>query len=210
MQRATDIHFLRQRAERNGFEFYVQPETAFGLDFAYFRPPQLSGTPSAVLNVNMGPETNVVDFRAGYEMDAATAAVSSGIDVYTKTVQQAVALTSGQVPMGLEPALLRNTSAPVVRPAGMGPMTNGELQSVTQAIADRSSFAVTAEGTVDQGVGILRPGTLVNVRGAGRLFNGTYYLARVTHTITREDYTQRFFARRNAVTMTGTELYAQI
>jgi hypothetical protein len=47
----------------------------------------------------------------------------------------------------------------------------------------------------------------VNVRGAGRLFNGTYYLTRVLHAIRPGGYLQQFEAERNAVTMTGAELY---
>ena len=50
----------------------------------------------------------------------------------------------------------------------------------------------------------------MDVRGAGRVYNGSYFVTRVTHTITDDGYTQRFEARRNAVTMTGAELYVEI
>ena len=57
-------------------------------------------------------------------------------------------------------------------------------------------------------VGILRPGKLINVRGAGRLFSGSYLATGISHSILREGaYTQHFRARRNAVGMTGAELY---
>jgi len=209
-QRRTDIRFLRWMAERNGFECYVQPEPLTGIDMGFFRPPQLSGPPSAVLNVNLGPETNVVDFSIGYEMAAPTSVVASSIDVFTKSVQQARGAAAAEVPLGTEPALQRVLSMPVVRPAGTGLMRTAELQALAQAITDRSSFAITAQGTVGLSAGILRPGSLVNVRGVGRLFNGAYYITRVSHNITRAGYTQRFQGRRNAVTMTGTELYAGI
>src|SRR5690606_7718507 len=68
-QRGTDARFLRRIAARNGFQFYVQPEPISGLDLGYFAPPQVGpGLPQAVLNVNMGPETNVLDFRVSYDM----------------------------------------------------------------------------------------------------------------------------------------------
>lgn len=209
-QRATDIRFLRRLAQRNGFECYVQPEPLTGLDQGFFQPPQLTGLPQAVLNVNMGPETNVLDFKVSYEMTAPTTAIAAGIDVATKAVQPALAPAPLQAPLGLEPALLRVLPPPVVRLADTGLMRTSELQSAVQSVVDRSSFALTAEGTVDPQGGILRPGNLVNVRGAGRLFNGSYYVTRVWHTINREGHVQRFQARRNAVQMTGAELFVDL
>ena len=79
-----------------------------------------------------------------------------------------------------------------------------------ETIADRSSFAVVAEGEVGPDVGVLRPGGLVAVRGLGRLHNGLYLLTRVRHRISDDGYVQSFEARRNAVTMTGAEPYVAL
>jgi phage protein D len=209
-QRGTDIRFLRRLARRNGFECYVQPEPLSGVDMGFFQPPQLTGLPQAVLNVNMGPETNVLDFSVNYDMAAPTTAVAAGIDVTTKAVQPALAPVSAQAPLGIEPSLLRVVPPPVVRVADTGLMRAGELQPAVQAIADRASFAVVASGSVDSEVGVLRPGGLVNVRGLGRVFNGSYYLTSVAHTINRQGHVQRFQARRNAVQMTGAELFVEL
>ena len=207
-QRSTDIRFLRWMAARNGFQCYVQPEPVSGVDNGFIGAPQLSSAPDAVLNVNLGPETNVTDFGISYEMAAPTTAEASGIDVFTKSIQQARSVAASEPALGLEPALQRLLTTPVVRPAGTGLMRAAELQSFTDGVTNLSSFAVNAEGTVDVSAGILRPGNLVNVRGAGRLFNGSYFVTRVWHTITRDSYSQRFHGRRNAVTMTGAEVYA--
>jgi phage protein D len=207
-QRATDIRFLRRLAERNGFECYVAPEPLTGVDMGFFQPPQVTpGPPQAVLNVNSGTETNVTDFKIGYEMAQPTTAVAAGLDIATKAIQPALAPASLQVPLGVEPALFRVIPPPIVRPADTGLMRAGELQPMVQAIVDRSSWAVTAEGRVSPGLGILRPGGIVNIRGAGRVFSGSYYLTRVSHVINREGHAQSFQARRNAVTMTGAELF---
>ncbi len=40
----------------------------------------------------------------------------------------------------------------------------------------------------------------MNVRGAGRLYNGSWYVTRVHHTLGPGGYKQRFEAQRNAVT----------
>jgi hypothetical protein len=209
-QRGTDIRFLRRLAQRHGFDCYMQPEPFSGLDVGYFRPPDLVGLPQAVLSVNMGVESNVTDFTVRYELAQPTTALAAGLDVLTKSPQVGVAPVSTQVPLGLEPALLRVLPPPIARPAGTGLARTADLQALAQAVADRSSWALVAEGQVGADVGVLRPGGIVNVRGAGRAFSGSYYVTRVTHTITRDSYTQRFQARRNAVGLTGAELFVDL
>ena len=166
--------------------------------------------PDAVLNVNMGSETNVAEFKVRYDMTQPTSAVAAGLDATTKAPQPALAPVSIQPPMGVEPALLRVVPTPVVRPADTGLVRSSELQAYAQGIADASSFAVAAEGEVGPDVGVLRPGRLVAVRGVGRLYNGLYLLTRVTHRISDEGYSQTFQAVRNAATMTGAEPYVAL
>jgi phage protein D len=210
IQRGTDIRFLRRLARRNGFDCYVQPEALTGIDQGFFRPRQTLGVPQAVLNVAMGDESNVTEFRIRYDMTQPTTVLAANLDTTTKAPQPALAPASLQPPMGIEPTLTRVLPPPVVRPADTGLVRTSELQSLAQAIADESSFALVAEGEVGPAVGILRPGGIVNVRGAGRLYNGSYFVTRVTHTITRDDYRQRFEARRNAATMTGAEVFVDL
>jgi hypothetical protein len=143
-----------------------------------------------------------------YDMLQPTTAVGSSIDTGTKAPQPAVAPASLQVPLGLEGTLLRIIPPPIVRPAETGQMRTSELQAASQGIVDRSTWCVVAEGEVTADIGVLRPGKIVNVRGAGRVYNGSYYVTRVRHQISKDDYKQQFQARRNAVGMTGTELYA--
>lgn len=209
-QRGTDMRFLRRLAKRNGFDCYVQPEPLSGVDMGYFQPPSLLGLPQAVLNVHMGEQTNVIGFSVRYEMLRPTTAITAGLDVATKAPQPAIAPVALQVPLGLEGALLRVLPPPIVRPADTGQMRSPELQTAAQAMVDRSTWAVVAEGQVPVGVGVLRPGKIVNIRGVGRVFNGSYYVTRVHHTITPDSYTQRFEARRNAVGMTGAEVYVDV
>jgi phage protein D len=209
-QRGSDIRFLRRLAARNGFDCFVQPEPLTGIDFGYFKPPSLFGLPQAVINVNMGPETNVSEFKIRYDMLKPTTALAATIDATTKSPQPALAPLSLEMPLGIEPALTRILPPPIARPTNLGLTRSANLQTAVQAIVDRSSWAVIAEGKVGADVGILRPGKIINIRGAGRVFNGSYYCTRVAHTLTRTDYVQRFEARRNAVDMTGAELYVEL
>lgn len=209
-QRGTDIRFLRRLAARNGFECYVQPEPLTGLDQGFFGPPQLVGMPQAVLNVSMGPETNVADFRVRYEMTRPTSVIAATLDAMTKAPQPALAPAALQVPLGVEPSLFRVLPPPIVRPVETGLTRSADLQSAAQGIVDTSSFALVAEGTVGADAGVLRPGGLVNVRGAGRVLNGSYYVTRVNHSLGPDGYVQRFEARRNAAGMTGAELFVEV
>jgi hypothetical protein len=211
-QRGTDIRFLKRLARRNGFDCFVQPEPLSGLDMGFFQPPATGpGVPQAVLNVNMGAETNVLGFNVSYEMTQPTSVVAAGLDAATKAPQPALAPVPLAVPMGLEPALLRILPPPIVRPADTGLMRTSELQTAAQAILAESSLAVRASGTVPGNAGILRPGGIVNVRGAGRVFSGSYYVTRVSHSLSREGgHMQRFEALRDAVGLTGTELFIDV
>jgi hypothetical protein len=92
--------------------------------------------------------------------------------------------------------------------AETGGATAAELQPSAQAAVDRTSFAITVDGTTDESVGVLRPGALIAVRGIGRLFSGLYQTTRSRISVTDGRCEQRFSARRNAVTMTGAEFVA--
>jgi phage protein D len=208
IQRGTDMRFLRDLARRNGFDCYIEPQAQTGLEIGHFEPRSLVGIPEAVISVAMGDATNVADFAVHHDMVRPTGAIAATLDVRTKAPQPAVAPVSIEVPLGLEPNLTRIIPPPLVRPTGTGLTQAADLQTASQAIADRSSWSLTATGRVGPDVGVLRPGGLVNVRGAGRLYNGSWFVTRVQHVIDASGYTQVFEAQRNAVTMTGAELYA--
>lgn len=217
LQRGTDIRHLRRMARRNGFDCYIQPEPITGLDTGYFGPPVLAGMPQAVLNVNMGSDTNVSNVELAYDMGKPTTAMSANLDTATKAPQPALAPVSVQVPMGVEPAQLRALAGagvagavPMVLPADTGNFLTAEAQLADQAIVDRSSFAIRLEATGGPDLGILRPGGLVALRGVGRLFNGLYQVVRNRITLSEGRFEQRFSARRNAVTMTGAEPYVSL
>ena len=226
LQRGTDIRFLRRLAQRNGFECFVQPNPQSGLDFGYFGPPSnIPGAQEAVLNVKMGAQTNVTEFKIRYDMVKPAMAAAAGVDVMTGAPTSAISvippvtpspnvgLYPSGVPMGIQDATLRASTgvhSPIVRPTQTGQMAQPGLSVVTQAIANRSSWAVMAEGTVGPVAGVLAPGKTVNIRGAGLVFNGAYYVTSVSHTFDCGAYTQKFEARRNAIGMTGAEVFVQV
>ncbi len=210
IQRGTDIRFLRRLARRNGFDCYVQPEPLSGLDVGHFGARRLDRPPQAVLNVSFGVDTNVSDFHVRYEAAKPTAAIAMQLETTAKTPQPGLAPASRLAPLGLEPTLLRELPPALVRPTATGLTHAGDLQRAAQALVDRSTWAAVAEGAVGPDVAVLRPGGLVAIRGAGRLYNGNWFLTRVRHTLSAGRYDQRFEAVRNAVTETGAEVYLEL
>jgi hypothetical protein len=155
-----------------------------------------------------------------------TTAVSAGVDVMARAPTAAFSVVPVVtpppvgglyplgVPMGVQDATSRVLAGPhpppMVLPAQTGQMSLPGLAVVTQAISNRSSWAIAAEGTAGADAGVLYAGRTVNIRGLGLAFNGAYYVTRVSHVFDCGAYTQKFEARRNALGMTGTEVFVQV
>jgi hypothetical protein len=208
-QRANDAVYLHQLAARNAYELYVQPDPVVGLDVGHFHPPLLLVPPQGVLSVDFGTQTNLNNFSVSNDMLRPTTTFAIAPEPRTRVPIPAIGPASTDPPMGLEPTLFRIVPPPVERPTGTDAAGPGEMQAQALARATESSRAVRAEGEVD-GLKYNRPllaGLPVLVRGADRQFSGPYYVTAVTHRITRDSYTQRFSAWRNAVGLTGAEVF---
>ena len=208
-QRDYDATYLFQLARRNNYELYLQPDPVVGRDFGHFHPPLTSMPSQGVLSIDFGTQTNLNSFQVSNDMLAPTAVTALSSDPHTRAPSPAIAMASIELPMGAEPTLGRILPPPIERPAGTDAASPAEMQAQAIARASRSSRAISATGEVD-GLKYARPllvGLPVLVRGNGRQHSGLYYVKSVTHRITRDDYTQSFSAWRNAVGLTGLELF---
>jgi hypothetical protein len=209
IQRTTDIRFIKQLAQRNSYECYVQPDPILGLDTGYFGPPKTTMPPQGVLSVDFGIATNTENFNVRSDMLQPTSVLATMLDPTTKAPLPGIAPAALEPPMGLLPTLLRLIPPPISRPAGTDAANASEMMTNSQSIANRSSRAIHGTGEVDGlKLGkVLRPGLPVAVRGAGREHSGYYYVTQVKHTLSNDKYTQHFDAWRNAVGLTGAELF---
>lgn len=209
VQRGTDIQFLQQLAERNGFECFVELNPQSGAPEGHFHPPRTDGQPQGVLTVNMGEATNVAKLRIRNDMLGPTAAQATTLDVEDGSNQSGDAASASQTGLGREGATETDRPRRVLL-SQLGMAQAGEAQRYAQAVVDRSSWAVVAEGelhTVAYG-GLLRARRPVMVRGAGRQLSGRYYVERVLLTLGGDgSCVQRFTLRRNAVGLTGQESF---
>jgi phage protein D len=208
IQRDTDMKFLTELAARNGYEVYVEVNPQTGITEGHFHSPNLEQTRQEVLSVNMGEYTNVNSLNPRYDMLRPTKAKTIGIDVETQSDQEARIENQSQEVLGTRDSLSGDRIRSVLL-SQSGLYQTGELQNYAQAIADQSSWAITADGelnTVAYG-GVLRAKRPVEVRGAGQQFSGTYYVERVHHVISGDSYRQSFTLRRNALELTGQERF---
>lgn len=205
VQRGDDLSFLRRLAERNGFEVYLEvgPD---GRGVGHFHAPRLEQKPQAVLNVSMGPATNVDGFKVQHDMLRPTTARAAGLDAETRREQPADAGAPRQQALGAAPAVGGERQR-VELLSGTGLSQASELQTAAQAVVDRAAMALKAEGTVypaDLG-SVLRAKHPILVRGAGQELSGTWYVIRVRHELGAEGYAQQLELRRNATGLTRDE-----
>lgn len=192
----TPIRLLLDRAEANGYEFFVREGRV------YFGPPDLEGTPQAAIVVYGGRAGNCLHFSLVHdghkpdevrlwESDEHSAAVSS-------------AAYSGQLRLlGKEEAASRTM--------GLGPFvwsmdhvrgsTAAERQTRVRAKADECAWKLSARGELDGSLygHVLQTHRTVVVDGIGPTYGGLWYVDEVKHDFSAEGYRQAFTLIRNAI-----------
>ncbi|MFP2930343.1 hypothetical protein ACLESO_35135 [Pyxidicoccus sp. 3LG] len=201
VQTETDLGFLQRLAARHGYVFYLSPGPAPMTSTAWWGPPKRFDVPQPALSVNMGMATNVSSIQ--FQYNALAQSTYSG-QVRDRQLHQTLPFqtfaTLRLPPMATLPAVV--AQLPYVRQQRMDDVAGltytqalARAQGRTDASADQ---VLTATGEVDvsrYGT-LLRPRGVVGVRGAGYLHDGLYYVKRVSHSIKRGEYTQRFTLTR--------------
>jgi hypothetical protein len=209
VQRLSDAQHLFGLAERLGYDLYIQPEPLTGRDIGHLHLPQTLLPPQAVLSIDLGIATNLASFEVSYDALSPGGIATAVTEPTSRAPVPVIAPLPTEVPMGLEPAALRVLPPSVRRPAGRLGGSPAEAQARAVGDVNRSSRAIRASGRIDT-TRLRRPllvGLPVLVRGAGRRDSGLYQVDRITHVISRDGYDQSFTAWRNAVGLTGAEVF---
>lgn len=193
----TYIKFLRDRADANGYEFYIR-EGAI-----HFHKPELEGQAQPTIMLYAGWSTNCLSFSVsndGHKPDkvAVIQAKQLGSGAEDEQLFKSDLKVLGQKPafsenMGLKPFVWQLEQA--------NGATDIEVKARAQALANENAWKISAEGELD---GTLYGHVLLNfktvyVDGAGEAVGGLYYVDRVTHRFTIEGYRQNFKLLRNAI-----------
>jgi hypothetical protein len=210
-QQGRDNAFLREIAGFHSYYLYIQPDPLAGLDIGHFKPlpVMLAFPPQGVLSIDFGSKSNLSGFKVTNEMLKPTMVLSIFVDEDTRAPVPVFAPAATDPPMALEPSLFRIGVPPIEVEMSNEAASVAEKAAQAFARVNEASRTVRASGEVD-GLKFARPllpGIPVLVRGAGRSHSGLYLVTSVTHRISRDSYTQSFQALRNAVTMTGAEVF---
>jgi hypothetical protein len=218
-QTGTDRANLNKLAANHAYVFYIEPGAAPLTNKAYWGPPPRTGTPQKALTVNLGPATNVSSISFNYDGLAATGVFGTLQDPETN-IDMPILLQAGtRVPL-----LAGQPALPGQIPFARQSLYSSALQcgdgynraisyidalASAQSIVDQSTDkVVTAEGELDglrYGDLLSAPG-VVGLRGAGTTYDGNYYVKSVTHSISKEKYTQKFKLAREGVGSTVSEV----
>ena len=188
----TDLGYIKDLAKKNGFAFYVEPLKAPNTNRAYWGPPERIAAPQKALNVNLGPQTNVESINFSYKALAAQKVAVMLKDGKEQVVESYPPLR------GL---LARKTAEMKVKKFYERPEGQEDKEALAEAQAQVSRAldeVVTVKGSLNAlSYGApLRPRTLVDLRGAGLSYDGTYYVKQVTHTLSKGEYKQEFTLTR--------------
>ncbi len=194
-QNATDIRFLKERAEANGYELFFREG---GL---YFGPMRLEAEAQDPILVYAGTSTNCTRFNVdddGHQPDAVAfeVAAATGSQSSLREVRPDLPL------LGREPADSRHAGLGdfVWRPSRQGVSDESQMEAQAQRMANEQSMKIKASGELDgSSYGhVLRVGEPVLVDGVGDRYGGTYYVDTATHHFDVRGFRTEFRLLRNA------------
>jgi len=221
IQRATDLEFVRELAQRNGMEFYVETDDQ-GNVTGFFRAPQLGGSAQPDLAIQAGDQSHLRSFSAHLNGQRPLNVKVVQMDVKANSPNTAQISDADRTKLGANDASglvggpLGGLVTPKVALAQMlvfGTPTSDatEMQTLAQAVRDDADWLIGASGEINGEAyqSVLRPRRTVQVKGAGKAYSGKYYVTRVSHEIKHDgSYNQRFEARRNARDLDGSERFS--
>jgi hypothetical protein len=201
-QQGTDYGYITQLAEEVGYVFYLKPGPVPGTNIAYWGPEIKVGFPQPALNVDMDAHTNVESLSFNFNAESAELPI---VLIYNQETKVPIpipipAITPLNPPLGAVPAVPKKLKWI----EGTGKYSPVRAAMIGLAQASQTADVVSGSGSLD----VLRYGRplrareLVGVRGAGRSFDGLYYVKSVTHDIKKGEYKQSFTLSRNGLIST--------
>lgn len=194
MQLGTDLAYIQELARRNGFVFYVEPTAVPGISTAHWGPPDYRGAVQPALTMNMGPSTNLDSISFSFN---ALGPAKPRVSILDPSSRLTVNIP---VPQASRPQLSRRQaeSLRTTLPTDTAHLSESQAATRGAATATASADAVTGTGQLDavRYGRVLRARQLVDVRGAGDSYDGSYYVKQVTHRIKRGEYKESFSLTR--------------
>jgi phage protein D len=198
VQRGTDIQILRSLAQRQGMHVYVLPGDKPGKSVGYFQtfPTKPSGLPPLIL---LGRDRNIATFDVQNNAQSPAQFETQSISIANKTITKVTSQFRNLELLGKEAAFQKeeNTAKRLLPPRHGDAV---DPRQAANAAMLRSSYAFSATGSVlgDCYTGVLEPYQVITVQGVNEHLSGDYLITKVTHQLTRSNYSQNFTMWRNA------------
>ncbi|AXE75709.1 hypothetical protein [Streptomyces atratus] len=198
VQSATDLAYLRSMAADVGHVFHIEPGPVPGVSTAYWGPQNRAGALQPALTTGCGAADNVDELIFSFDGLATADYSTQRLEPPSTTACEVTAP---------ETRLLRESlAASPARALRTAPLSGQTGRSLTRTLLaglgrEVAADPLTGRGTVD----VLRYGHvlsvhgLVGVRGAGRAYDGRFFVAGVTHELTRDTYKQQFTLVRDGL-----------
>lgn len=196
LQRDSDLRFVRRLARRNGYLFWVSCDMD-GNETAHFKRPPLDDSPDVSLIINLdGP--NVDELSITWDVERPTSIEGLQLDLQTIEVMDGSRAATPQTILGADSlqAISGDTrsvylSAPVDDTGDLVARSEGALIEADWFLQANCRTALSRVGVV------VRPHTVVEVRGAGSRHSGLYFVTGVNHTIDRVSHGMEIEMVRN-------------
>jgi hypothetical protein len=200
VQTGTDRQYIKGLASRCGYVFLVEPGPAPLTSLAYFGPDLPLPLPQPALSVNMDWQTNVDSLSFSLDGLAKKLVIVTILDPVSKKIPIPIPVPNISI---LHPPLGARLTPPAkvefpddtasLPPDEAAKRIFGMMLDNADAITGNGSLSVARYGW------ILRPRTVVGVRGAGLAYDGFYYVNSVTHNLKRGEYKQSFTLSRDGL-----------
>ncbi|MGW3268679.1 hypothetical protein [Streptomyces sp. NPDC001056] len=202
-QTGTDLQYVTELARANGYTFYLEPGPTPGRSAARWGPEVRLGLRQHALNVNMDAQSTVDQLTFAYDGTAREEPQARWQDPGTRqsTLLPQPPISPLRPPLGrrASPALKRKTLS------GTAKQQREQAEAELLARAAVSADVISGSGSLDvnrHGY-LLQPRRLVGVRGAGRAYDGDYYVKSVTHNLRPGSFQQNFTLSREGLEARG-------
>jgi phage protein D len=217
IQKHTDIRFLKELAERNGFECYVGM-TDDGQVKGFFKPYSLDVSPRPTLAVHFEGETNVqfIDLQvagnqplssSGWHLSLADKELEElPIEDYAVDLLGQDSLSS-ITRSKVESLCSPKEAAGRVYQADLTNLDGTELEQGLQGRLDRDSWFIKARGTVNSEAygSLVHARNLIPVKGLGTRYSGNYLVSSVNSILADGHFEQQIELIKNGWGVTGDE-----
>jgi hypothetical protein len=196
VQRESDLSFVRRLARRNGYHFWITCDDK-GIETAHFRRPQLGNTPTAQLVINLdSPTTTILDLN--WDVERPTSIEGVQLDLNAKSdITVSVPATPQTIlgDFGIAAITGDTRSVFLAAPANDA----GDLKSRGEGALIEADWFIhaTCKTTVQELGTVVRPHTILELRGAGSRHSGKYFVSSVRHTIDAIEHRMEIQLLRN-------------